>query len=189
MKKLFIPIILGTARDGRMSEHAASFVFDVMKDTEGIETEVIDIRNIATDQTLPSWEEHEETEEWKKTAQKADAFFIVTPEYNHGYPGELKIFLDSAYKEYFYKPVALAGVSSGRMAGGRVVEHLKPVLIEMGMVVLKDHLYFGNISDLVDNDGNIQDSEGKYTKQLNVMIERLSVFGRALEPVRKELLK
>lgn len=183
MKKLYIPIILGTARQGRKSEHAASFVMEYFKGVEGIEAELVDVRGMAISQTKPSWESHAETEEWKKKAEEADAFFIITPEYNHGYPGELKMFLDSAYKEYFYKPVGLVGVSDGRMGGGRVLEHLKPILIEMGMVVLKDHLYISNI------DGKIEDTDGKLEKQLSVMIERLSVFARGLAPVREQLLK
>ncbi|MEX0935250.1 MAG: NAD(P)H-dependent oxidoreductase, partial [Candidatus Paceibacterota bacterium] len=185
---LYIPVILGTARDGRKSEHVVPFVLDALENTDGVETELIDIRDFPIDKTKPSWEDHEETKEWKEKADKADAFFIITPEYNHGYPGELKLFLDSAYKEYFYKPVALAGVSSGRISGGRVLEHLKPILIEMGMVVLKDHLYFGNIGDIIDENGELIDSEGKLTKQLDVIIERLVVFAHGLAPVREKLL-
>ncbi len=42
-RPLFIPVVLGTVRRGRASENVAKFVFEQVKQREGVETELIDI--------------------------------------------------------------------------------------------------------------------------------------------------
>lgn len=59
---------------------------------------------------------------------RADGLVIVSPEYNHGYPGEMKLMLDQLYKEYNRKPVGICGVSSGALGGARMVEQLRLIL-------------------------------------------------------------
>jgi NAD(P)H-dependent FMN reductase len=110
---MFIPIILGTARVGRQSEKAAKFMLQEMVKA-GVESELIDVRDhriTATDKKLP------ESEALAKIIIKADALIVVSPEYNHGYPGELKMMLDMLYDEYFHKPVGFCGVSIGIFGG------------------------------------------------------------------------
>ena len=87
-RPLFIPVILGTVRQGRMSEHVARFVHAELSKREGVETELVDIRelNIAADDEGGGARDERFTE----TAARADAFVLVVPEYNHGYPGLLK---------------------------------------------------------------------------------------------------
>jgi len=93
---MYIPIILGTAREGRQSEKVAKFMLQETLKT-GLETEIIDVHDFrikATDNT-------EKSPLAKKLAEKVnkvDGFIIVSPEYNHGYPGELKMMLDMLYK-------------------------------------------------------------------------------------------
>ena len=53
--------------------------------------------------------------QWRDTIIRADGLVIVTPEYNHGYPGALKSVLDLLLKEYVHKAVAFVGVSAGRL--------------------------------------------------------------------------
>src|SRR3989344_7966247 len=113
---MYIPIILGTARKGRRSEKAANFVLQEFQKQEGVETELIDVRDYriaATDNTgdLP------EAKKFSEKAARADGFIIVSPEYDHGYPGELKMMLDMLYDEYNRKPVAICGVSMGQSGG------------------------------------------------------------------------
>src|SRR3989338_5841568 len=132
---LFIPIILGTARAGRRSEHAARFVFGKMKKREGIETEFLDVRDFR----LSATDDTGETEVAKKLAAitgRADGFIIVAPEYNHGYPGELKMMLDMSDGEYAKKPIAICGVSEGATGGARMMEQLRNVIIDLAAVPL-----------------------------------------------------
>ena len=88
---LYIPIILGTAREGRKSEMVANYVLNNIKKL-GVETELIDVRDFIQGSTYGI---NDKIESWKNKAIQADGIIIVTPEYNHGYPGELKIFLDN----------------------------------------------------------------------------------------------
>src|SRR6185295_14917877 len=94
---LFIPIILGTTRKGRASENVAKFVFGEVQKHEGVETELIDIRELK----FPTDDAGEAIKDAKfsATMMRADGLVIVTPEYNHGYPGMLKHALDTNLKE------------------------------------------------------------------------------------------
>src|SRR3990167_11556083 len=133
MQSLFIPLILGTAREGRRSERAARFVLEEIKKRDGIETELVDVRDFR----LPATDDTGETEIAKKLSAittRADGFIIVSPEYNHGYPGELKMMLDMSDGEYTRKPIAMCGVSAGTVGGARMMEQLRSVCIDLGAV-------------------------------------------------------
>ena len=93
-RPLFIPVILGTARQGRMSEHAARLVVQEVAQRPGVETELIDIRDLP----LPTSDAGEAIKDRDFSAKmdRADALVIAAPEYNHSFPGLLKHALDSA---------------------------------------------------------------------------------------------
>src|SRR5947207_15351957 len=95
-RSLFIPVILGTARQGRMSEHVARFVHGEVLKRDGVATELIDVRALP----FPTTDAGEAIKNpvFSATIARADALVIVTPEYNHGYPGLLKHALDTNLK-------------------------------------------------------------------------------------------
>lgn len=153
---LFIPLILGTAREGRRSERAARFVFEKLKATPGIRTEFLDVRDFR----LSATDDREETpmvKKYREIVARADGLVIVAPEYNHGIPGELKMMLDMAFEEYARKPIAICGVASGGMGGVRMVEQLRLIAIELHMMPIATAVYFSNIKTLFDADGHITD--------------------------------
>jgi NAD(P)H-dependent FMN reductase len=133
-KPLFIPVILGTARQGRMSEHVGNFVLSQVARIPGVETELFDVRTLA----FPTNDagEHIKDPAFSAAMMRADALVIVAPEYNHGYPGLLKHVLDTNLKEYIHKAVGIVGVSGGPWGGTRVVENLLPVMRELGLVTI-----------------------------------------------------
>jgi len=180
---MYIPIILGTARKDRNSEKAANFVLGEFKKVEGVETEILDVRDYrlpATDDSV----EQEQAKEFAKKITKADGFIIVSPEYNHGYPGELKMMLDMLYTEYNRKPVGICGVAGGGMGGVRVVEQLKLVAIEFQMVPIRNAVYFSNIRKLFDEQGNITDDT--YSERLQKFFEELIWYAKALKQAREQ---
>ena len=136
-KPLRIVVLLGTIRHGRMSEVAADFITDRLTSRPLIEVERIDVRQFDFNfGTLDYGTAAQERFPFYRDAiQSADAIVIVTPEYNHGYPGSLKMVLDLLYTEYRHKAAAVIAVSSGPWGGVRVVENLTPVLKELGLVV------------------------------------------------------
>ena len=154
---MYAPIMLGTAREGRQSGKVARFMLGQAK-AMGIESEILDVRDYrlpATDKTLGS----DAARTLAEKVRRADALIIVTPEYNHGYPGELKMMLDMLYAEYQGKPLGICGVSSGPLGGARVVEQLRLVAVELRMHSIREALYFASVQDLFDDRGEIRDKD------------------------------
>lgn len=183
MKKLFIPIVLGTAREGRHSEKVAKFIFEEVSKSAEIETEILDVRDYLLDATVATWQHSPRTKPWQDKMNAMDALIIVMPEYNHGYPGELKMVFDQALHEYEHKPVILAGVSVGDFAGVRVVENFLPVITKVGMVFCTA-LYYPRVPEIFHNNGEIQQRE-KLEKRVQDAFEKLMKYTRALEVLRK----
>lgn len=170
MNQLFIPILLGTAREGRQSEKVANFVFEQAKAYGKFETKLIDVRdflNIAKTQAM----EEKKTGEWSEIMKKAEGLIIVSPEYNHGYPGELKLMLDQLYEEYNRKPLGICGVSGGPLGGARMAEQLRLVAVELQMVCARNAVYFSNVKTLFDENGKIQDVA--FEKKLTALFDEV----------------
>jgi len=179
---LYIPIILGTAREGRESEKVAKFMLQEATKYGLKNTEIIDVRDFrikATDNTLRL----PEAKRLSQKIKKADGLIIVTPEYNHGYPGELKMMLDMLYEEYFQKPVGFCGVSFGALGGARSVEQLRLVCIEFHMVPIREAVYFPTIQKLFDEKGAIKDES--FHGRVGKFLDELVWYAKALKPARE----
>jgi NAD(P)H-dependent FMN reductase len=180
---LFIPIVLGTARQGRQSEHVARMVFEQTKKRAGVETELIDVR------TLPM--KFDDAGEQMKDAKfsaiidRCDALIIITPEYNHSFPGLLKHALDMNLKEYIHKAVGICGVSAGSFGGARVIESLLPVMRELGLVTIFEDVNFGNVGTLFDERGELQDE--KYIRRVDNFLNELIWMARVLRHGRENV--
>ena len=147
-KQLFLPVILGTPRQGRKSDHVARFVVSRLETMPDVETELIDLRTL----TFPTSDEGEAIKDpvFSAAMTRMDGLVIVVPEYNHGYPGMLKHALDTNLKEYIHKPVGLCGVSAGPWGGTRAIENLLPVLRELGLVTIFWDLNFSKAGMVFD---------------------------------------
>jgi len=84
-RPLFIPVILGTPRQGRMSEHVATFMVAEITKREGIDTTLIDVRTLSF--PLTDAGEAIKDPQFSATVARADALVLVAPEYNHGIRG------------------------------------------------------------------------------------------------------
>ena len=179
-RPLFIPVILGTTRKGRMSAYAAQFVFGELQKRPGVTTELIDIAQLK----IPVDDAGETTKDPRFAAamERADAIVIVSPEYNHSFPGLLKHVLDSCLKEYIHKAAGIVGVSAGVFGGARAIENLQPVLRELGLVSIFWDVNFGAIGKVFDRDGRLLDQAyvgrtDKFLKELMWMAKVLR-YGR-----------
>lgn len=175
-----IPVILGTARTGRQSEKVATWMLSRVEES-GAETELIDVR----DYRLPASDNSEQSDIAKKYIEKivaADGLVIVSPEYNHGYPGELKMLLDLCFKQYGGRPVLLCGVSSGGLGGARVVEQLNQVMTALGMYPIPGPLYFSDVEQLFDDSGQARNES--HTKRAQKSLGRLIKYAQALQTAR-----
>ena len=182
-RSLFIPVILGTARQGRKSEHAARFVFEQAKKRAGIETEFIDVRKLPM--RLDDAGEEMKDAAFSATIERCDGIIIVVPEYNHGYPGLLKHALDMNLKEYIHKAVGICGVSAGPFGGARVIEALLPVMRELGLVTIFEDVNFGKIGTLFDERGNLLDQN--FIRRVDTFLNELIWMARVLRHGRQNV--
>lgn len=182
-RTLFIPVILGTARRGRMSEHVARLVFEELGKRAGVETELIDIRALG----FPADDEGSGIKDAKfsEACMRADAFVLVVPEYNHGYPGLLKHALDTNLAEYVHKAVGICGVSAGPFGGTRVVENLLPVMRELGLVTIFWDGNFSTVSKAFDTSGALV--ETAYVRRLDKFFKELIWMARVLRHGRENV--
>ena len=150
---LFILVLAGTTRVQRKSFNAAKLIAEIGSQIDGIKIELVD----PNDYKFPGDGNDPEGKDPKYTelTKQADAYFIVSPEYNHSFPGSLKRMLDSELENYIHKPVALAGASSGMWGGVRAVEALVGSVREMGMVVTYTDVYFPKVQELFDDNGRL----------------------------------
>ncbi|QSH39027.1 NAD(P)H-dependent oxidoreductase [Candidatus Kaiserbacteria bacterium] len=149
-----IPVVLGTGRLERQSEKVARFVHTQLSGFEDVKSELVDVRNhLVSPFTIPAWVEDENAAKWRKIAHEAAGFVFVVPEYNRSFPGEFKLFFDSAFKEYKGKPAILVGVSSGQYGGVRVIQQLAPVLLAASIETLGDTIATSNVESLFNEEG------------------------------------
>jgi len=145
-----IKVILGSTRQGRFSEKPAKWIFEEAKKLEGIESELLDLR----DYEMPFFDspmspamaqgkyENEVVRKWSEKINDGDAFIVVAPEYNHGYTAVLKNAMDVIYPEWNRKPVGF--VSYGGAMGARSVEQLRQVAVELQMAPIRNAIHIPN---------------------------------------------
>lgn len=178
-----IAVIAGTSRADRQSIKAAQYVAEFghsLSDAEIIFVDVADFY-LPGDGNDPGGKDPNYT----AIAQKADAFFVVSPEYNHSFPGSLKRLLDSEYEHYAQKPVALAGVSNGAWGGVRAVEALVMATRGMGLVATTYSVYFPRVQDIFDQNGAMKPMfTPQYTRSLQYAYEELLWMAQAFKQAR-----
>ena len=184
-EKLFIPIILGTPRQNRESENAALWVFGKMEEHEELETQFFDVRDFDLPRDDYGQALKAQFPEWRDSIIKADGLVIVTPEYNHGYPGALKSVLDILLREYVHKPVAFVGVSAGIWGGTRVIEACLPMVRELGLVPTFTDLNFPKVASKFDDEGKLKDEV--YEKLVSGFLEELIWMARTLRWGRRNV--
>ena len=182
-RPLFIPVILGTPRKGRVSEHVARFVLAEVAARVGVETELIDIRDIPL--TTSDAGEAIKDAKFSATVERADALIIVSPEYNHAYPGLLKHVLDTNLKEYIHKAVGICGVSAGPFGGTRMIQSMLPVMRELGLVTIFWDGNFSNAQNIFDSDGNLLDQA--YVKRIDKFLKELIWMAKVLRHGRESI--
>lgn len=157
MAKLFIPVLLGTNRRERMSVHPANWLVGEIQKRGDIETRLFDVADFALPQNDYGQGLKDQFPEWKEAIIRADGLVIVSPEYNHGYPGSMKAVLDLLLREYVHKAVAFVGVSAGPWGGTRVIEAMVPMVRELGLAVTFADLNFPKVQNTFDAGGKLLD--------------------------------
>lgn len=142
-----------------------------MRERDDIETHLFDVCDFQLPHDHYGQEIKEQFPEWRDAMVRADGLVVVTPEYNHGYPGSLKGVLDLLLREYVHKAVAFVGVSAGPWGGTRVIESCVPMVRELGLAVTFSDLNFPKVKDKFDADGNLLDEA--YNKRVGDFLDEL----------------
>jgi NAD(P)H-dependent FMN reductase len=177
-----IALIYGSTRPGRFCDKVVRWAAGQIGKSGKFSIEVIDPAIPATQSDNNRQEGHND-DSLSKRIERAEAFIVVTPEYNHGYPAPLKSVIDSVGAEWQAKPVAF--VSYGGISGGlRAVEQLRLVFAELHTVTIRDTVSFAGAWEQFDAAGQLLEPT-RAEKSMTVMLQRLHWWAMALRLARQ----
>ncbi|GAQ63525.1 MULTISPECIES: NADPH-dependent FMN reductase [Streptomyces] len=180
-----VTLLIGSNRTGRFGPVIAEWLLDRVRRHDGFEVEVVDVAEAdllpTTFATTP-----ESTARLAGITPKlaaAEAFIVLTPEYNHSYPAALKNLIDWHFHEWRAKPVAL--VSYGGMSGGlRAAEHLRQVFAELHAVTVRDTVSFHQAHAAFDETGHLKDPSAP-DAAARLMLDQLAWWAQALREAKE----
>ena len=189
---LQIKIIVDSTREGRFSERLLLWFQSNLVTRNDLNIEVLDLR----DHDLPLFDQpisvayvqngdyaHESVRAWAEKIGAADGYIIIASEYNHGYSAVLKNALDVVYGEWNKKVVSF--VSYGSVGGGRAVEQLRQVAVELQMASTRNTVHIQAPWMLLDEAKNLKaDALEPYTDSLHTTLDQLTWWGEALKTAR-----
>jgi NAD(P)H-dependent FMN reductase len=168
-----VGVVYGSTRQGRFCDTVACWAAERIAKQAGFTVGVIDPAALAREEDIGMMTQRMEL---------CDAFVIVTPEYNHGYPAPLKSLIDSVGTQWNAKPVAF--VSYGGISGGlRAVEQLRLVFAELHAVTIRDSVSFAGAWEQFDNAGKLLHPE-RAERSMDAMLARLQWWAVALNNAR-----
>jgi NAD(P)H-dependent FMN reductase len=193
---LKLQVIVGSTRPTRAADHVVPWVVDRAERHQAFEVEVLDLR----DWTLPMFQEHLGTlgnfvdppysepivKEWNNKIAEADAYLIITPEYNHSTSGVLKNAIDNVFISFAFrnKAAAFVGYSGGIAAGTRAVEHLASIAIELELHPLKQSVLIPKVENAFNDNHDPIDPDTDTA--LEIVLDDLAWWSSALAKARSE---
>ena len=178
---LQLAVIVGSTREGRMASTVADWLVTQAQQREEVELDVIDLADLDLPMIYPQVPEPA-VRAYLERIDRADAFVVITPEYNHGYPASLKQAIDLPREQWRRKAVAF--VSYGGGAGGlRAVEQLRQVFAELHAVTIRDSVSFHMAWDRFDESGEPHDP-ARCNAGAETMLDELAWWATALRTAR-----
>ena len=189
-----LQVIVGSTRPSRAADKVMPWVTARTALHEAFETEIIDLR----DWPLPLFAEHAGSigdpadpaysapvvRAWNRKIGEADAYLLVTPEYNHSVPGELKNAIDSVFVSFAFrnKPVAMVGYSGGVGGAIRAIEHLVQIAVEAEAAPLRSAVILPFVDKAFTADGEPADPATEVSMQ--ILLDDLAWWAAALHAAR-----
>jgi len=186
---LTLQVITVSTREARVGPVVAQWFLERARAHGKFEVEPVDLATVK----LPMFDEpkhprfkdyqHEHTKAWSAVISRADAFVLVTPEYNYGAPPSIINAIDYLNLEWHYKPVGFA--SYGGVSGGtRSVQMIKQIVTCLRMMPLPEAVSIPFFTQHIDKEtgafspGAIQDAAAA------TMLDELLKWSTALKPLR-----
>ncbi len=174
-----VAVVVGSVRADRIGPVVARWFLERLDDHGARAVDVIDLAELDLPAALTGGDD---SELFGKRIEQADAVVVVTPEYNHGYPGALKTAVDTAYREWFAKPVGF--VSYGGSSGGlRAVEQLRAVFAELHVVTMQTGVAIPRVHEAFDDSGTLRRPE-RAEAAASRMLRQLDWWAEALAAAR-----
>ena len=186
--------IVGSTRPNRAADLVVPWVVSRAQARDGFDVELADLR----DWPLPIFAEHMGTigdvtdptysqplvHAWNRKVEQADAYIVITPEYNHSVPGGLKNAIDTVWFSFGFrnKPVAAVGYSGGIGGGIRAIEHLAHIFVEAEAVPLRNTVVLTYVTTAFDDEGKPVNPVSDIS--LQVMLDDLTWWSSALGKAR-----
>ncbi|MEV0647727.1 NAD(P)H-dependent oxidoreductase [Phytomonospora sp. NPDC050363] len=168
-----LAVIVGSVREGRFAPVVKNWLSGQINERDDIKPDVIDLA-----------EDEAPSADFTARIGAADAIVVVTPEYNHSFPGPLKTAIDSVGAEWRGKPVAF--VAYGGISGGlRAVEALRPVFSELHAVTIRETVSFHGAWAQFDENGEPRDPES-VNRAAQALLEQLGWWAQALRTARAD---
>ncbi|MDD7968481.1 NADPH-dependent FMN reductase [Actinomycetospora lemnae] len=166
-----LAVVIGSVREGRFGPVVAQWFAERARRRPAFSVDVVDLLETGLDTGFA------------ERIDAADAVVIVTPEYNHSFPGPLKTAIDATGGEWRAKPVGF--VAYGGLSGGlRAVEQLRPVLAELHAVGLRDTVSFHGAAGAFDAAGRPR--EDAADAAATVLLDALAWWAPTLRRARDE---
>jgi NAD(P)H-dependent FMN reductase len=185
---LEILVFYGSVRTARQGIKAARFMVGQCRG-RGHEVTLIDPmedRLPLLDRMYKEYEKGQAPEVLERLAEKirrADAFLIVSGEYNHSIPPALSNLLDHFLEEYFWRPSAIVCYSGGAFGGVRAAMQLRAMLCELGMPSIPSLFSVPKVQEAFEDDGTPRDPA--YGRRVGRFLDELEWYARALQEARK----
>ena len=189
-------VIIGSTRPTRAADLVLPWLTEKVSRHQAFAAEVADLR----DWPLPIFAEHFGTigdfsdptysepvvKAWNTKIKGADAYLIVTPEYNHSVPGGLKNAIDSVWVSFGFrnKPVAFVSYAGGQAGGVRAIEHLVHVFVETESVPVRNSVVIPHVRDAFDADGQLKNA--LTNAAADIMLDDLAWWSAALDKARAD---
>jgi NAD(P)H-dependent FMN reductase len=184
---LNIPVVLGSVRRDRIGIRVARFAVGALQG-RGHSVTLVDPLEYALPLLDRMYKEYaagqapEGLERLAASVKAADAYVIVSGEYNHSIPPALSNLLDHFLEQYFFKPSAIVCYSAGGFGGVRAAMQLRAMLAEMGMSSIPSILPFPKAQEMLDADGrSTGDRPGKSAARF---FEEFEWYANALKVAR-----
>lgn len=157
-----LQIIVGSTRPGRISGRVGAWVRNEASKIDGVEAEVVDLADYpmplfdeaVSPQYNPDRKPSSEVKKWLDKVAEADAYILVTPEYNRSTSAVLKNAIDFLDYQFAKKPVGL--VAHGSTGGAQAVSHLRGIIPgALGISVPAATYFSDRAAEHITEDGNL----------------------------------